>query len=312
MIEAGKPYGASIQNIVSISYGGAASTSTKTNLRKVILTVAYQVKQKVVSATIPQRQFEIPINMYVDAAGNIDTCHSDTKDLIAKAVEASCKGNTSQYWPPDVAMPYGHCEHEVIVLDSAGTQVPACPVGELLQMVTEPANAVPPPTGAKLTFKCSKLNTAGALPSCPAWSYMKGVGTDGSAICEDIRTIFPNTGVMTIQTGGTYVAMNIGCPTNQVLQRLDPATGSPICVNPSINYPCPPGQYVQDINALGQANCAYAADRNVCLAPNFISAIDSAGNVTCSPPAFTGSCPGDLVATGVDVYGNLICGLNQP
>jgi hypothetical protein len=141
---------------------------------------------------------------------------------------------------------------------------------------------------------------------------MKGISSDGSARCVDIRFLFPATGIMTIQAGGIYAAIQMTCPSNQILQRLDPITGIPICVNPSITYSCPVGQYVQAINALGTADCGYASNQNACAPGSYISAIDNVGNITCTIPTLSGSCTSPTVAVGVDVNGNILCGTNLP
>jgi prepilin-type N-terminal cleavage/methylation domain-containing protein len=315
IITVGAGYGANISNIVSISYGGTAST-TNAKLRKVILTVQYQVKQKVATTTtIPARKFEIPINIFVNNSGTVESCYSDGQTLLENAVQYSCQGRGAKFYPSvpnDTVYPYGHCEHEYEVQAStATTNVGVCPAGELLKLIDSSAN--------KMVFKCSKLSTVAPLVQCPAWSYMTGIGSTGQAICTDIRTLFPANGIMYIKINGTAGILSmqtINCPANQILQFID-ATGTPQCINPNLTYTCPAGQYVSGIDRLtlpaGQPICSYANNRNACGAGTYMSAIDAAGNVTCTQPIISGICSNiDSVVVGLDSGGNVICGQNQP
>ncbi len=298
IIQQNSSYGESITKINSIIITSSVST-TDPRLNKMLLSVTFQ--PKIVSGILPPTQrFDIPINVFLNAAGQIDTCYSDVQSLLENAVKFSCIGSGAKYYAKDATYIYGHCEHEAeIKASNNSVVVGSCPVGELLQMIDTTSN--------KMTFKCAKLTTT---TTCPAWNYMKGINPDGSANCVDIRTLFPNSGFTTIRSG-VYSVQNIACPANQVLQYID-ASGTIHCVNPRYNYTCPVGQYVTGIDASGTVQCSYSSNKNACTAGMFMTAINSIGDVVCNSTNLLGACAGNTIVTGIDTSGNVICTLNQP
>jgi len=301
IITANTNYGELIRPITTITYSGVVSGNNP-RLFKMNVVVGYQPVADS-GQTITPKQFSIPINVFLDANGRIDTCYADIQSLLEKAVENSCQGNGATYYAKDATYVYGHCEHEAEIRDSANNVALTCPAGELLQAVDVTTSN---PDG-KMIFRCAKFSTA---TSCPAWNYLKGVDTNGNAICEDIRTLFPASGFAVLRNG-TYSVQNISCPAGQILQRID-ASNNVVCVNPRLNYTCPVGQYVTGIDASGSPICSYASNQNACSAGYYMTRIDSVGNVTCALPALNGSCSGNNVITGVDASGTVICSPNQP
>ena len=289
----------SVESYESITYSGSMSTGADANLFKMDVVVSFKVRAAGLKQASTE-QFSIPVNVYLNLAGAIETCFSDVQSSLEVAVKLACTGTGAKWYAKDLEYPYGRCEHIAEIVDSLNNVVIACPPGELLKLIETSAN--------KMTFQCAKLTTTS---TCPAWNYMRGVNSDGSANCLDVRTVFPNAGFAVIRTG-VYTVQNISCPNDRILQQIA-ADGTPICINPRLNYNCPVGQYVQSINSVtGDPVCGFASNMNVCSGVNFMTAIDSTGSVTCGAPRTIGTCGPQEVITGITASGNVICAYNQP
>lgn len=317
IIATAAPYGDYINNISLISYNGAASP-TIPRLFKMNLSVQYTPRPKPGVAAV-NKQFTIPINVFLDNAGNVDTCYSDVQSLMENAVKFSCAGNGAKYYPKGGIYPYGRCEHEAELVDSLGAVVTICPPGELVQLIDRvdvdlnDINDIEVATPRKMTFRCSKLNTQGVV--CNDWEYMKGIKDDGSADCVDLRTIFNSsvsgTGVIVSRSPGVYIAQVINCPANQILQRIN-AAGVPVCVNPRFTLACAPGQYAT-IDAGGNPTCAFSTNSSACPAQRYIRQINAVGDVICGDTIVPGaSCPLTHGITAIDATGAAVCSPIQP
>jgi len=324
IITQGAPYGEYIRNIPSIAYTFSAMAAPATKGSVINLTVTYTPKEKNGVAQ-PNKTFDIPINVFLNSAGtNVDTCFSDVESLMKIAVENACKGQGAKWYAYNAAFPqypYGHCEHQVELLNAAnglvtpdvGTGDALCPAGELLRLIDT--------TNNKMTFKCSKLETAvvnaagvyTGTSECNSWSYMKGINADGSVNCEDLRTLFNTStgaGVMVARTSGpnvVYVAQPIACPANQILVQIK-ADGSILCMNPRLRKSCNPGEYLTINVSLGDTSCVPVSNNTTCANGRFIKAINPDGSVICADTSIPGGpCPANNVITGIDATGTRIC-----
>lgn len=317
IIATSAPYGDFINNIVSITYGGAASP-TIPRLFKMNVTVQYTPRPKPGVAAV-DKQFTIPVNVFLNNAGTVDTCYSDVQSLMENAVKFSCAGNGAKYYPKGGIYPYGRCEHEAEIVNSLGAVVTICPPGELVQLIDrvdvdlDNINDIQVATPRKMTFRCSKLTTQGVV--CNDWEYMKGIKDDGSADCVDLRTLFntsvSGTGVIVSRSPGVYIAQVINCPANQILQRIN-AAGVPVCVNPRFTLACTPGQYAT-IDAGGNPTCAFSTNSTACLPQRYIKQINAVGDVTCGDTMVLGaSCPLTHGITAIDATGTAVCSPIQP
>ncbi len=328
IIQTGSPYGEYISNIVGIDYTFTTATALAPNASLINLTVTYAPKPKNGVAQ-PNKNFVIPLNVFLNSAGTrVETCFSDVQSLMKNAVRDACKGNGAKWYPYNAgapAYPYGHCEHQVELVD--GSAIPAviapngagdalCPAGELLRLVDTSNN--------KMTFQCSKLTTidpdgaGAAVAECDSWSYMKGIKADGSVDCQDMRTLFDGstgTGVIVARTAGasvTYHAQPIICPADKILVAIN-ADGSLVCMNPRQRQTCNPGEYLTINVSLGQPTCVPVTNNTTCpsvLYPGkrFIRSITAAGDVVCADTVVPGGpCPANQVATGIDAAGAIKC-----
>lgn len=285
-------------NIVSI-----ATTAGGGN--KMNLTVTYKLTAKLWEAARANETFVIPINVYL-TNGAISSCYSDLQSALATAVSAACQGNGAKYINPDASYPYGHCEHEIALTVGGTPQAPvsnvfSCPAGQVLQNIDTSAN--------KMSFTCVAVTANSA--ACPAFSYVKGYNADGTLNCQDVRTIFPNSGFMVIR-GTTLVVQNISCPGGNTILRKINADGSLDCVNPRLSQACPPNYYAGGgVNPDGSVTCVPAGN-SACSAGMYIKSIDAAGTVSCAYPYIPGSCAAGTVMNGLDASGNVTCVTNPP
>lgn len=312
-------YGSEI-DIKTISTTHGTGTPSENNLNtnyKMYITVNYQRhKYPFEKTTPPIDKFTVPINAAVagnppatPSSASIISCYSDLQTALQLAVQYACQGNTSRYFSPDATYPYGHCEHEVGMVQgaSATTVTPSgggfsCPAGQVLQKVDT--------SSQKMTFAC--MPTTGASLTCPTWNYLSGISSTGTAICTDVRTIFPNSGFMVIRSGSLVVQdLSAACSPDKVLTKID-AAGNPVCVNPRLAMTCPTNQYVSSVNADGTVTCSYSSNQNACSAGLYITAIDSAGNVTCSYPTLTPGCSAGQVMNGINSSAAITCVANPP
>lgn len=282
-------------NIVSIAT--SAGTGSKMNL-----TVTYRQLVKGWENPSANETFVLPINVYLKNA-LITSCYSELQTTLELAVQAACQGEGARWYAADTTYPYGRCEHEVEIKNAAGTVLPptagafACPAGQVLRNINTSVG--------KMSFECTTIGTNSA---CPAWSYLRGMNSDGTPNCVDIRTLFPNAGFMVVR-GGTLTVQTLDCNVygaGRVLQRIN-ADGSLVCVNPRLSVNCPENQYASGgINADGTVTCSYAGDSS-CAAGQYIKEITAAGSVVCGWPYVPGSCGAGTVANGMDSSGNLTC-----
>jgi hypothetical protein len=298
IIEVGQPFGEMIKLITAITYTGIPDP-LNANLVRMNIDISYQVKTTF-AKSVSVKKITIPVTVFLDNNNSkIQTCYTNIQGLFEKAVFNACTGEGAKYYSKDSTYQFGHCEHEVEILDSSSNVVLSCPAGQILQRIDTSSN--------KMSFRCEKLTTT---TTCPAWNYMAGIDANGAAKCVDVRTFFPAAGYI-VNTNNVYSVINITCPANMALQSIS-AGGLPNCVNPKTSMSCPPGQYITGVDASGGPTCGYASNRNACGGGLFMKAIDSIGNVTCGAAALNGSCTGYTVINGVDANLNVQCILNQP
>lgn len=292
-----------------------------------LVIIDYQRRRSVFNATknTAIEQFVIPIKIYKDTIDptKIRSCHSDVDSSLIAAVKAACNeddtltavpatdGIVSKYYMPSAGFPYGRCEHEVQLLSSGSTPSSpvlagvinkySCPLDEVLVKIDN--------TGNKFSFKCSKVTIAGG--ACGPWHYLRGVGADGIGDCQDLRTLFPATGYITLN-GGVFKAVNLTCPTGHVLKGID-SSGNAVCLDPSFVYSCPANKYVTSVDPFtNTVTCSYDNVNPACGAGQHIQTVDAMGNVTCTYPTLPASCPNPQVMIGLDSSGNAICQSNPP
>lgn len=294
-------YGEELRILTITTAAGAANVIGGGN--KMNLTVNYQPRVKAAEPNPPPAgKFVIPINVFL-TAGTINSCYSNLQSAMEMAVQYACTGTGARYYAPDVTYKYGRCEHEVEIKNAAGVVVPpvagsfSCPAGELLFNINTSQN--------KMSFECKKVGDASAPITCPAWFYLKGIDTNGAAICEDVRTLFPNAGFMVIRAG-SFVVQNIDCGPVSILQRID-AAGNPVCINPRLNYACPVNQYATGVDAAGNVTCSYSSNKNACGAGTYMTTINTVGDVGCSYGTLNPACGGGQVINGISAGGTATC-----
>lgn len=289
--------GGTKSNINIVSMATSAGTGNKMNL-----TVTYRQLVKGWENASTNETFVLPINVYLKN-GLINSCYSDLQSTLELAVQAACQGEGAKWYAADTTYPYGRCEHEIELKNAAGTVVPpssgafTCPSGQVLRNIDT--------SNGKMTFECT---TVGTNSACPVWSYLRGMNTDGSPNCVDIRTMFPNSGFMVVRNNA-LVVQTLDCNTvgtGRVLQRIN-TDGTLVCVNPRLSVSCPVNQYASGgVNADGTVTCSYAGN-SACAAGLYIREITSAGSVNCAYPYVPGSCAAGSVMNGIDTSGVMTC-----
>jgi prepilin-type N-terminal cleavage/methylation domain-containing protein len=262
---------------------------------QVVLKVNFKPHQK------PAQTAAIPLNAYV-VGGVINTCYTDLQAMIATAVAYACQGNGARLIAPS-GTSYGSCEHDVQMrkddnsLQNISSGSFLCPDGEFLKQLKSN-------DGAAITFVCAKMTST----SCGAWEYMSGMDAAGAPICKNIREFFSTAGLMVMRGGGGYTSVNLTCPTNQILKKIN-GDGTPDCVDPRISQSCPVNTYPNGIDGSGNPICVYGSDTTTCGAGQFIQKVNPDGSIYCSTGIFPSACSSTQVVTGIDSSGNLICGV---
>lgn len=307
IINQNSPYGDEL-SILAIDSSIASSTPTGSvfsSAYKMNLTINYQPRAKT-TEIIPPSKFFIPINVFL-VNGFIKSCYSDIQSSLELAVQYACQGNGAKYYPPDGAYKYGRCEHEIEIKRADGSVITpvagafVCPAGQLLRNIDTSQN--------KMSFECGTIGPGNTI-TCPAWSYLRGIKTDGTADCVDVRTIFASSGFVVFRSGAFQI-QNMSCDPNEILQSFNP-DGSPHCVNPRLDYTCPVNKYVTGIDASGNAICSYSSNQNACAGGMHMISMDTLGNVTCDYGRLSSGCSAGQVMTGIDGSAAAICAPNPP
>ena len=315
------------QDMISITEIRSAPTAGSSN--NLDLTITYAIDNSLKSnRTKNTNSFTINIYYKLDTVtGNIDNCLVNYSSLMKDAVKASCQGNAAFYEPVELLspadqtnFPSGRCTHRIHVLNNtaAGSDAAvvsgtvACPAGQFLVDVSTSTTAGDP-HDHRPVFKCQAMQV-----SCPSGTYLQSVAVDGTPTCKAMTTLVaeaPGTSavasgnainVVGVLAGKRYQGINLNCPTDKVLKRVD-ANGQPVCVDKVITKVCPPGQYVSDVVGDGSTvNCKMMPRASAaCTGNSYIHAIYSNGSFVCATNTFAGDCPTGIRA--VDNSGAVSC-----
>lgn len=324
IVYAGKTLDSYKKNLLTVTkISSIASTNSKNNL---IVTVDYSLNSQLgkTAAAKVQNAFNINITIMLDSTGTkVQSCLVDTDLLLREAVKASCQNDEGggvyyqSYESLSAAQqalyPYGKCTHDIAFVDPSSvrtvlstatpsTSVKKCPTGYFLSTVTTPTSGA---NKGVTEYRCSRIKTA---PVCAAGSYLKTISSRGEATCIPFINTIP-TGILAgraiVLRSTGYEGVNLNCPTDdEVLSKLDPVTGNPVCIPKVITKMCPAGQFVSAVASDGSVSCLTAPTGSSC-GSDYVMAVTSSGAVSCGPATIASNCPNGI--GGIDASGAVTC-----
>lgn len=241
---AGSQYGNNTFTISSMSTERIGAT----NDVRLVLNILRNNKVTTGSKTITKR---IPLKAVL-AGANIDSCFSDTENIITAAAQAACQGNSARW---DAAA--GECHHDIVLSPAT------CPDGQAPKQIDL--------TGGTATFTCQPISTT----TCPAGQYQTGFNAAGTPICASIpcgvNQLIRKTGTDTF----ACIDVPVTCAMNQVLKQ---ESGAFVCRDAY----CPANQYLRGFSSTGAADCR-ALPTGTCPTDQYVTQVNPDGSVNCAP-----------------------------
>lgn len=289
-------------NIIRIT--NIATTSSTDKMLALVVTYDIKAAAEKVGSKKTGLIFSVEINVVKDAGGTVTSCFVDGAGSIRRAIQYSCSGNGATYAAG--AGTYGTCSHNVETKNASASVIATpCPAGQYLAASTA--------TGGLVTLQCQTFST----PPCPTWSYVNGIDSNGAPVCVALSTLYTNGMVMSATSGG-YQSLDLNCPTDQVLARLNPK----LCIPKVITKVCPANEYISAVDNSGNVTCSPFTRKTAGACPSspdveYLSAINADGSIPaggCKPLTINADCSGygpDYVLTAIDSNGNAASCVNN-
>ncbi|GEM_PF-2875815 len=201
----------------------------------------------------------IPLKVVLTGA-NIDSCYSDTENIITTAARAACHGNSARWDATN-----SECHHDIEFVGVTGNPL-VCPIYTTPKQVDT--------TDGVATFTCAPIFDS----SCGTGSFINGWDADGEPRCNPI--VSNNCGLgqytRTLSTGALVCVDIPKCGVQGVL-RSDATSGELICQTVPCNSV---NQYFAGFNSMGSPVCKNFPDSS-CGAGQYIKEVRPNGTVVC-------------------------------